>query len=78
MKLVKGESSHWINKNRLTKSRFEWQNEYFVASASESNLTAVRKYIAEQKTHHQQVSFDDEFESFLSRAGFERYKDVSV
>jgi len=77
MKLIKGESSHWINKNKLTKSRFEWQNEYFVASVSESNLPAVRKYIAEQEKHHQSVPFEEEFESFLSRAGFERRKDVS-
>lgn len=77
MRLIKGESSHWINKNKLTRSRFEWQNEYFVASVSESNLLAVRKYIAEQEKHHQQVSFDEEFASFLSRARFEKFRDVS-
>ncbi len=26
--LIKGESSHWINKNNLTKTKFEWQDEY--------------------------------------------------
>jgi putative transposase len=75
MKLIKGESSHWINKNKLTRTHFAWQNEYFVASVSESNLSAVRKYIVEQEVHHRRVSFDEEFDTFLIRAGFERHKD---
>ena len=77
MKLLKGESSHWINKNALTRVHLGWQDEYFVASVSESNLSAVRKYIAEQEKHHQGMSFDEEFETFLLRAGFERRQDAS-
>ena len=76
MQLIKGESSFWINKNQLTKKRFEWQDEYFVASVSESNVAAVRKYIARQEEHHSKVSFDREFEDMLLRAGFQRYKDL--
>ncbi len=78
MKLIKGESSHWINKNKLTKVRFEWQNEYFVASVSESNLAAVRRYIADQEKHHRRISSEEEFETFLRRAGFEKHNDASV
>ena len=29
MQLIKGECSFWINKNRLCKTKFEWQDEYF-------------------------------------------------
>lgn len=76
MHLIKGESSFWINKNQLTKGRFEWQDEYFVASVSESNVAAVRRYIARQEEHHSKVSFDREFDDMLSRAGFQRYKDL--
>jgi len=76
MQLIKGESSFWINKNQLTKQRFEWQDEYFVASVSESNVASVRRYIARQEQHHSKFSFDDEFENMLLRAGFQRYKDV--
>jgi REP element-mobilizing transposase RayT len=75
MQLIKGESSFWVNKNKLTKKKFEWQDEYFVASVSESNLESVRRYIARQEQHHAKVSFDNEFESMLLRAGFQRYKD---
>ncbi|HEX6124416.1 MAG TPA: IS200/IS605 family transposase [Pyrinomonadaceae bacterium] len=76
MQLIKGESSFWINKNHLTKKRFEWQDEYFVASVSESNVASVRRYIARQDEHHSKVSFDQEFEIMLRRAGFQRYKDL--
>jgi REP element-mobilizing transposase RayT len=45
MQMIKGESSSWINKNKLTKARFAWQHENFVASVSEANLDTVRKDI---------------------------------
>ena len=32
MQLIKGESSHWINKNGLCKEKFSWQDDYFVVS----------------------------------------------
>lgn len=75
MQLIKGESSHWINKNGLTKMKFGWQDEYFVTAVSESALPSVRRYIANQEEHHRKVSFNDEFEDFLKRAGFERHSD---
>jgi len=76
MQLLKGESSYWINKNRLSKTKFGWQDEYFAVSVSEANVEAVRKYIANQEEHHRSHSFDDEFERFMKRAGFQRFKDV--
>ena len=42
MQLIKGESSFWINKNKLTQSKFEWQDEYFAVAVSESMLEKVR------------------------------------
>jgi len=77
MQLIKGESSFWINKNKLTKTKFPWQDEYFVVSVNESTLPSVRKYIANQEEHHQKVSFNDEFEMFLKRAGFQKFKDAN-
>ena len=75
MQLLKGESSFWINKNHLCKTKFEWQDEYFAVSVSESTLESVRKYIANQEEHHRTKSFDGEFEDFLKRAGFQKFKD---
>ncbi|MCC7307589.1 MAG: IS200/IS605 family transposase [Acidobacteria bacterium] len=75
IQLIKGESSFWINKNKLTKTKFEWQDEYFVVSVNEGSLDGVRKYIAKQEEHHKGISFDEEFESFLARAGFQKFND---
>ena len=75
MQLIKGESSFWINKNKLTKTKFKWQEEYFVVSVNEDSLDSVRRYIANQEEHHKKVTFDDEFEGFLMRAGFQKFKD---
>jgi putative transposase len=75
MQLIKGESSFWINKSGLTKMKFGWQDEYFVTAVAESAIPKVRRYIASQEEHHRKVTFEEEFEEFLSRAGFERYSD---
>jgi putative transposase len=72
IRLLKGESSHWINQNRLCKMKFHWQDEYFAVSVSESLLPAVRRYIDNQELHHQSRSFGDEFDDFIGRAGFQR------
>ena len=75
MQLIKGESSFWINKNGLCKTKFGWQEEYFAVSVSEANVESVRRYIAKQEEHHRTHNFDDEFEGFMKRAGFEKFKD---
>ncbi len=75
MQLIKGESSFWINKNQLSKTKFEWQDEYFAVSVSETVVESVRKYIANQEEHHRTKSFDEEFEGFMKRAGFQKFKD---
>ncbi|MGD8782034.1 MAG: IS200/IS605 family transposase [Ignavibacteria bacterium] len=41
--LIKGESSHWINENKLTGRKFAWQTEYMGISVSESAVDKVRK-----------------------------------
>ena len=40
--LLKGESSHWVNDQKLTPHKFEWQDEYIALSVSESAVDAVR------------------------------------
>ena len=69
--LLKGESSHWINKEGLFKARFSWQEEYFAATVSPKDLDSVRDYIKNQEEHHSRVSFEDEYKSFLARANIE-------
>lgn len=45
MHMIKGESSFWINKNKLTLYKFAWQQEYYANSVCVGNLPRVRKYI---------------------------------
>ncbi|HOE05285.1 MAG TPA: IS200/IS605 family transposase [Bacteroidales bacterium] len=74
MQLIKGESSYWINKNELINERFEWQDEYFAVSVSESIIDKVRKYIKNQEKHHSKKTFQDEYDEFIIKYGFENYK----
>jgi putative transposase len=52
MKLIKGESSFWINKTQLSDYHFGWQDDYFAASVSHSHVDKVREYIRNQDEHH--------------------------
>lgn len=75
MQLIKGESSFWINKNGLIKDKFEWQDEYFAVSVSESMLNKVRNYIKNQEEHHHKKTFQDECDEFINKYGFEKFND---
>jgi putative transposase len=67
MKAVKGKSSKYINDNKLTKYKFEWQEGYGVFSYSKSHLDAVYKYIENQEEHHKKQNFKDEYSTFLNK-----------
>lgn len=69
--LIKGESSHWINKRKLSKLHFEWQDEYIAVSVSESQVNKVRKYIQNQEEHHKIKSFAEEYKLFVKKYGFQ-------
>ena len=67
MKSIKGKSSRYINENKLTKDKFEWQEGYGVFSYSKSQIDAVYKYIANQQQHHKKQNFNDEYLDFLNK-----------
>ncbi|MBI5324685.1 MAG: IS200/IS605 family transposase [Ignavibacteriae bacterium] len=69
-RLIKGESSHWINKNKMSKFKFSWQDEYIAASVSESIVNKVRDYIKNQEEHHKKKTFSEEFNEYLKKYGF--------
>ena len=70
MKLLKGESSFWINKNKLCKDKFEWQNEYFAVSVSDTLIAKTRNYIKNQEEHHKIRTFQEEYEELMRIYGF--------
>jgi hypothetical protein len=78
MQLIKGESSFWINQVKLTKEKFEWQDEYYGVSVSESMIEKVRNYIKNQEIHHSLKSYDDEIDDLIRKHGFENFKDEPI
>ena len=70
VQLIKGESSFWINKNALTKNHFEWQDEYFAISVSESSLESLVHYIDNQESHHEKKKFSEEYNEIINKFGF--------
>jgi putative transposase len=68
--LIKGESSFWINQNRIVPGKFNWQDDFWAVSVSESHVDAVRNYISNQEEHHRNKSFDEEVEEFMKKYGW--------
>jgi putative transposase len=64
---VKKASSKWIKTQGPEFASFGWQSGYGAFCVSESNVKAVRKYIAEQQEHHRTKSFQEEYRQFLRR-----------
>ena len=64
---LKKSSSKWIKTQGMEFSAFAWQAGYGAFAVSESNVGAVRQYIAKQKEHHRRISFQDEYRAFLTK-----------
>ncbi len=73
-RLIKGESSFWINKNKLTKEKFSWQDDYWAVGVSESHLDEVRNYIHSQEEKHREVPFSEEIDVFMKKGGWKIIK----
>ena len=72
VKLIKGESSHWINSENLIRPKFSWQRGFGAFSVSQSHVKAVRDYITNQEEHHRKRSFREELRTILQRYGYSR------
>jgi len=68
---IKRDSAEWINQNRLTMGRFEWQEGYGAFSYSKSQIKKVMNYIDNQEKHHAKTSFVEEYKKILDDLGIE-------
>ncbi|MGE5406618.1 MAG: IS200/IS605 family transposase [Methanosarcina sp.] len=75
MQLIKGESSFWINKSKLSTAKFEWQDDYYAVSIGMTQLEILRNYIKNQEQHHKVVLLEDELELLIKEYGLKRIKD---
>ena len=63
---IKSFSSRYINENHLVKRHFEWQTGYGAFSYGQSQIDAVKAYIANQYNHHQKRNFRKEYLALLT------------
>lgn len=70
--LIKGASSHYINKQKLSPIKFEWQDDYLAFSVSLSVVNKVRTYIENQEAHHAKKTFSMEYNEFIKAYGFDK------
>ena len=68
-RIFKGESSFWVNENKLTPFKFKWQRGYGAFSVSASQLETVINYIAKQDEHHKIKTFTEEYNDWQKKYG---------
>jgi putative transposase len=76
VRLIKANSSKWMNEMRGLGERFEWQTGYGAFTVSQSQVEKTREYVRNQEEHHRVRSFQEEYLGFLERHGIvydERY-----
>ena len=61
MRLIKGDSSEFVNKQQFTNRKFHWQRGYGAFTNSRSQIDSVVKYVMNQKEHHRQTAFREEY-----------------
>jgi len=65
IRIVKTNSSKWINKNRFVAGKFSWQEGYGGFSYSRSQRNNVIQYIMKQEEHHKKKTFREEYLELL-------------
>ena len=71
MQEIKGKSSHWIKELHPYYKNFSWQRGYGGFSVSSSLHDRTKKYIENQKEHHKEVIFQEEYLELLTEYNIE-------
>ena len=74
VQLLKGGSSHWINKRNILPGKFSWARGYSIFTVSHSNVDKVKNYIMKQHEHHRKRTFLEEYQRFISSHDLVYYK----
>lgn len=64
---VKKSSNEFINEEKFSRYKFNWQEGFGAFSYSHSHLDNVIKYIMNQKKHHHKKTFKEEYFEFLKK-----------
>jgi REP element-mobilizing transposase RayT len=71
IKVVKANSSKWINDNHYVVGNFSWQEGFGGFSYSRSQRDDVINYIAQQPKHHATKTFREEYFDLLKKFGID-------
>ncbi|HTF04176.1 MAG TPA: IS200/IS605 family transposase [Bacteroidia bacterium] len=66
MRDIKANSSRFINEQRFTPVRFEWQRGFGAFSVNPRDVQVVSEYIENQEEHHQKKIFREEYIELLN------------
>ena len=69
MRQLKQSSSRWMTNDRRFSKFGGWGREYFAFSCSQRELPYVKVYIAAQREHHYEISFEEEIRRIAERNG---------
>ncbi|MFK7832972.1 MAG: IS200/IS605 family transposase [Winogradskyella sp.] len=64
---IKKSSTNYINTEKLSTYKFNWQEGFGAFSYGHSQIDAVYHYILNQKKHHRTKSFKEEYLDFLEK-----------
>ena len=67
VKIVKVESTKFINDKEFCPRKFSWQEGYGAFSYSKSQAEVVKKYVLNQEEHHKKKSFRTEYLQLLEK-----------
>lgn len=67
MRVLKANSSKWVNEEKLKIRGFGWQNGYAAFTVSESHVPRIVKYIQNQEAHHRRITFQGELLTLLKK-----------
>ncbi|MBS1549054.1 MAG: IS200/IS605 family transposase [Bacteroidetes bacterium] len=67
VKVVKVETTNFINEKKMSQGKFCWQEGYGAFSYAKSQKEAVVKYILNQEEHHKKRVFREEYMDMLNK-----------
>jgi REP element-mobilizing transposase RayT len=71
VRLIKSNSSKFINEKKFIRGKFNWQEGFGAFSYSHSQLSTVIKYIENQESHHKKRTFKEEYLELLEKYSVE-------
>lgn len=71
MRVVKTNSSKWVNEQQFVRGTFRWQEGYWACSRQVSCFDTIIHYIRNQEAHHSKQSFKEEYVELLQEHNVE-------